>query len=162
MPRRRLDLPSPELEAAMRQAHRHGQPLTPNEAAAFLAHRARFHLFAPPVPGVVVINHRIDGSRFKRRGQVGPGTLQHPAWMATAERARDWLALAASLRVRRPPTRQAVLARQRRSGVLIARILVLLDAYAPLGRSAAKAVAAELGVTPEYVRRVRARRPKQT
>lgn len=162
MPRRRLEMPGPALEAAMREAHRHGQSLMPDEAAAFLARRARFHLFAPSVPDVVVINHRIDGSRFKRRGQVGPGTLQHPAWVATAERARDWLALAARLRVRRPPTRQAVLARQRRSGLLIARILALLDDYAPLGRSAAKAVAAELGLTAEYVRRVRACRPKQT
>lgn len=150
-------------EAAVQIARSGGRALSAADEAAFLAFRERVQLFAPIVTGVVAVSHRLDGKRFKRReGLPGPGTILHPASLTIVTMERAFLERAGRGPRVRPPTKAAVRARQQRSGVQIARIHTLLDAYAHLGRSAAKAVAAELGITSEYVRRIRALRPKQT
>lgn len=161
MPARELRKPSMHTLAAMREAHRNGRELGEAEAAQFAAFRRRVWI-AGPAHQAVVVESKKCGLRFKAfSGQVGPGAVNHPAWMALAEKEQELLAVVSKLR-HRPPTRQAVEARQRKSQTLVERIKAQLHEYRHLGRSAAKAVAAELGITPEYVRRVRNELAKQT
>lgn len=119
-------------------------------------------IFRPGRHAVVVPSQDGMEGRFKKRPrEKGPGAINHPTWKSDTERGRLLLALAAALR-RRPPTKQAAVASQRRSRPRIEQVHALFDKYQSLGRRAARVVAAESGLSEGYVRRVRQERPKRT
>lgn len=160
MPRRKRPQPSKEAVEAIKESLKAGTPLSQEQEAEFQEFRKRVRLLERP-EGEVVVKEEWDGTlRFREKGKSGVGTHQHPAWISNAEREREFLTELAKI-TRRPPKEKAIAARQAKSEVLVQKLEDLLKAYGHLGRGAAKAVAAELGISPEYVRRVRAR-PKQT
>lgn len=162
MPKRKLPKPSNAALIAIKEARTRGVELTAEEEQAFFEFRKGVRSAAEAsAPEVIAVDNRDGVLRFKYRGQTGPGTTQHPRGIEAARRERDFLTEVSKL-LRRPPTSQAVAARRSRADQSSEQISSLLEKYAYLGRSAAKAVAAELGVSPEHVRRVRNRLAKQT
>lgn len=107
---------------------------------------------------MVVVDYKNTGQlRFRIRGKKGAGTIDHPTWIANGKKANALLTDIAKLR--RPLMLHR--AKQQRSQTMLEKIRELLREHQALGRGAAQKVADELGVTADYIRRVR-KRPKPT
>lgn len=153
MPKRKLVKPSEETLEAIKQARKHGTPLTEEEARKIQSSAYRLPTPAPPL-GAITDEGKHGEPRYWAPDQPkGPGLLEPPLSRELQEMERDYLTEQAK-RDRRAPVEAATQARIARS-----RRKAIEQAWWEHGlntRHAAKQIAQALKLSAAYVRKVRA------
>lgn len=157
MPKRKLAKPSKKTLDAIKQARKHGTPLTEEEAL-----KIKSSAYRVPTPKLLfgATISRVDRGkkgelRFWSPDQPkGPGKLEMPLTRALQELERDWLTTEVKeKRKGRPPPKESAEAKRARSKIgAIEAALRKMGLYDP---NAVSRIAHKLGVSVSWVGKVR-------